>query len=187
VREVVLVVRNMRSPKVPSIVAAVEAAAPGRVVRVVDDLEALGGCPLIVSASNTPGPLIHPRHLGRGPTVICDISLPADVSDAVTLERPDVLVVTGGVVRLPLDTGFSIGGVPLPPGHVFACMAETLLMGLEGTWKATSVGPVTAESVRHAMAMAEKHGFTVGDVGANTSASRLMGLGYAQHQRPRTA
>lgn len=187
VREVVLVVRNLRSPKIAPIVAAVEAAAPGRVVRVVDDLAALTGCPLIVSASNTPEPLIHPRHLGRGPAVICDISLPADVSDAVAAERPDVLVVTGGVVRLPLDTHFSVGGVPLPPGHVFACMAETLLMGLEGTWKATSIGPVTAESVRHAMAMAEKHGFTVGDVGANTSAARLMGLGSSQHQRPRTA
>ncbi|HEY7037660.1 MAG TPA: aminotransferase class III-fold pyridoxal phosphate-dependent enzyme [Methylomirabilota bacterium] len=187
VREVVLVVRNLRSPKIPPIVAAVEAAAPGRVVRVVDDLAALAECPLIVSASNTPEPFIYPRHLGRGPVVICDISLPADVADVVARERPDVLVVTGGVVRLPLDAEFSIGGIPLPRGHVFACMAETLLMGLEGTWKATSVGPVTVESVRHAMAMAEKHGFTVGDVGVNISASRLMGQGYAQHQRPRTA
>jgi acetylornithine/succinyldiaminopimelate/putrescine aminotransferase/predicted amino acid dehydrogenase len=187
VREIVLVVRNLRSPKIPPIVAAVQAAAPGRAVRVVDDLSALADCPLIVSASNTPEPFIYPRHLGRGPVVICDISLPADVSDAVALERPDVLMVTGGVVRLPLDANFAIGGIPLPRGHVFACMAETLLMGLEGTWKATSIGPVTVESVRHAMAMAEKHGFTVGDVGVNTSASRLMGLGYAQHHRPRTA
>jgi hypothetical protein len=37
------------------------------------------------------------------------------------------------------------------------------------------------------MAMAEKHGFTVGDLGVNASAARMMGLGYAQHQRPRTA
>jgi predicted amino acid dehydrogenase len=152
---------------------------------VVDDLKALADCSLIVSASNTPEPLIAPRHLGRGPVVVCDISLPADVSDDVARERPDVLVVTGGVVRLPHDADFSIGGIPLPRGHVFACMAETLLMGLEGTWKATSVGPVTVESVHHAMAMAEKHGFTVGDVGINSSASRFMSLGYAQHRRSR--
>jgi predicted amino acid dehydrogenase len=187
VREVVLIVRNLRSPKIAPIVAAVREASPQRAVRVVDDLAAMADCPLIVAASNTPEPLIHPEHVGPGPVVICDISLPSDVAPEVVPERPDVLVVTGGVVRLPQDDDFSIGGVPLPGGHVFACMAETLLMGLEQTWEHGSVGSVTAESVRHAMAMAEKHGFAVGDIHANTSASRLMSLGYAQHRRRRTA
>ena len=187
VGEVVLVVRNLRSPKLAPILAAVRAAAPRRVVHAVDNLAALADCPLIVSASNTPKPLIYPNHLGPGPVVICDISLPPDVAEEVALERPDVLVVTGGVVRLPLDEDFSIGGIPLARGHVFACMAETLLMGLEGTWDHGSVGPVTVESVQHAMAMAEKHGFVVGDIHVNTSVSRLRGLGYAQHQRDRTA
>jgi acetylornithine/succinyldiaminopimelate/putrescine aminotransferase/predicted amino acid dehydrogenase len=186
VREVVLVVRSLRSSKLAPVLARLRVAAPDTVIRVVDDLAALADCPLIVAASNTPRPLIYPNHLGRGPTVICDISLPSNVAEEVASECPNVLVVKGGVVRLPLDKDFAIGGIPLAPGHVFACMAETLLMGLEGTWEHGSIGPVTVEGVQQAMAMAEKHGFTLGDIHADASASGLMGLGYARHHRRRT-
>jgi predicted amino acid dehydrogenase len=179
VREVVLVARNLRSSKLAAVQAAVRAAAPETAVRIADDLAALAECPLIVAASSSPEPLIHPEHLGRGPAVICDISLPSDVADAVALERPDVPVVKGGVVRLPLDPGFSIGGVPLARGHVFACMAETLLLGLEETWQLGSVGPVNVEGVRRAMAMAGKHGFTLGDIHENGAGSRPMGADHA--------
>jgi acetylornithine/succinyldiaminopimelate/putrescine aminotransferase/predicted amino acid dehydrogenase len=174
VRELVLMVRR-RSPKLGSVLAELRAVAPDVTVRVVDHPAALADCPLIVAASNTPEPLIYPEHLAAGPVVICDISLPSNVAEAVTLECPNVLVVKGGVVRLPLDHDFSIGGVPLSHGHVYACMAETLLMGLEGSI-AGSVGPVTVEGVRRSMAMAHKHGFTLADIRANGAASGLMGV-----------
>jgi predicted amino acid dehydrogenase len=187
VREVMLVVRTLRHAKLAPILAAVREAAPDVSVRVVDDLAALADCSLIVTASSTPAPLIYPSHLGRDPVAICDISLPANVADEVALECPNVLVVQGGVVRLPFDDHFAIGGVPLPPGHVFACMAETLLMGLEDRWDHTSTGAVTVASVRHAMAMAEKHGFTLGDIHAGASAAGFMGAAYARHHRPQAA
>ena len=160
------------------------ATAPGVPVRVIENPADLAQCQLIVAASNTPEPLIYPEHLGSGPVVICDISLPSNVAEAVTLECPNVLIVKGGVVRLPLDPHFSIGGIPLAPGHVYACMAETLLMGLEGSTDG-SVGPVSVDAVRRAMAMAEKHGFTLADLHAHGAASGLMGVAYARH-RPRT-
>jgi acetylornithine/succinyldiaminopimelate/putrescine aminotransferase/predicted amino acid dehydrogenase len=181
VRELVLLVRR-RSPKLGSVLAELRATAPDVPVRVVDDPADLAHCQLIVAASNTPEPLIYPEHLGSGPVVICDISLPSNVAEAVTLECPNVLVVKGGVVRLPLDPNFSIGGIPLMPGHVYACMAETLLMGLEGSAEG-SVGPVSVEGVRRAMAMAEKHGFTLADIHTNGAASGLMGVAYARHRR----
>ena len=183
VREVVLVVRRRGSSKLNAVLAGVRAAAPGARVRVVDDLTALAECPLIVAASSTPEPLIYPEHIGPGPVVICDISLPSNVADAIRLECPNVLVVQGGVVRLPLDHDFAIGGVPLARGHVYACMAETLLMGLEGLSTHGSIGPVTVAGVRSAMAMADKHGFTLADIHANGAASGLMGAAYAHRSR----
>ncbi len=183
VREVVLVVRNLRSAKVAPTVAAVRAAAPGSMVRVVDDLAVLADCPLIVTASSTPAPLIHPHHVGRGPVVICDISLPSNVAEDVEQECANVRVVQGGVVRLPFDAGFAIGGVPLAPGHVFACMAETLLMGLEDRWDHPSTGPVTVASVQHAMAMAHKHGFTLADLETNGSACEYLAAASGAHHR----
>jgi predicted amino acid dehydrogenase len=96
--------------------------------------------------------------------VICDISVPSDVSDSVARERPDIHIFRGGVVRLPLDPDFEIGGISLPRGHSLACMAETLLMGLEGADTHWSVGPVTASGVRQTMAAAERHEFRVADL-----------------------
>jgi acetylornithine/succinyldiaminopimelate/putrescine aminotransferase/predicted amino acid dehydrogenase len=187
VGEVILIVRNLGFSKLTPLLAALAAAAPGARVRVVDDLAALADCPLIVTASSTPAPLIHPHHLGRDPVVICDISLPSNVADEVALECPNVRVVQGGVVRLPLDETFAIGGIPLAPGHVFACMAETLLMGLEDRWEHASIGPVTVAGVQHAMAMAAKHGFVLGDLPEQVSASGHMGVGHARHQRRNAA
>jgi hypothetical protein len=61
-------------------------------------------------------------------------------------------------------------------------MAETLLMGLEGSTHG-SVGPVTVEGVRRAMAMADKHGFTLADIRADGAASGLMGAAYTRPHR----
>jgi predicted amino acid dehydrogenase len=110
------------------------------------------------------GDLIQPWHLGNGPVVICDISMPSDVAPSMSRERPDVLVIPGGIVRLADNDGLVIGGLNLKPGHALACMAETLLMGLEGMTSHGSYGAITAEGVQQMMALAEKHGFVLGDI-----------------------
>ena len=164
VKELVLVVRSVTSPKIRPLLAKLRAAAPQVRVSVVEDLAAISRCQLIVAASNSPEPLIYPRHLADGPVAICDISLPSDVSEQVRRIRPDVLVIRGGVVRLPFNDDFAIGGIALPRGHALACMSETLLMGLEGLRSNGSVGPVTEEGVRRTLAWADKHGFALADL-----------------------
>jgi acetylornithine/succinyldiaminopimelate/putrescine aminotransferase/predicted amino acid dehydrogenase len=164
IEELVLVVRSLASPKLKPLLTRLRDVAPRCRVRVVEDIDAISRCQLIVAASNVPEPLIFPRHLADGPVAICDISLPSDVSDEVRVERPDVLVIRGGIVRLPCNDDFSIGGIALPRGHALACMSETLLMGLEGLSSDGSVGPVTAEGVQRTLRWAEKHGFRLGDI-----------------------
>jgi acetylornithine/succinyldiaminopimelate/putrescine aminotransferase/predicted amino acid dehydrogenase len=182
VRELVLVVRTVTSPKIKPLLAKIRAAAPHVRVTVADDIAAIARCQLIVTASNEPEPLIYPRHLADGPVAICDISLPSDVSDEVRRFRPDVLVIRGGIVRLPRNADFSIGGIALPPGHALACMSETLLMGLEGVRANGSVGPVTEDGVRRTLAWAEKHGFRLGDLrltAGPAGATEELRRGYA--------
>jgi len=164
VSELVLVVRSLASPKLRSLLGRLRVAAPDVPVRVVEDISAISRCQLIVAASNVPDPLIYPQHLADGPVAICDISLPSDVSPEVWAERPDVLVIRGGVVQLPRNKDFAIAGISLPKGHALACMSETLLMGLEGLSSNGSVGPVTEEGVRRTLRWAEKHGFRLGDI-----------------------
>lgn len=178
VAEVNLFVRNLASSKLNSVLKEIRQAAPQTPVKIFDSLEALSRCELIVSASNAPEPLIYPHHLAAGPVVICDISLPPDVSEEVRVERPDVLVVQGGVVLLPDNDDFSVGGIFLPEGHVFACMGETLLMGLESDFAGSS-GRVTAAGVETAMAIAERHGFQLGAFCTSSPFHRARSLSSA--------
>jgi predicted amino acid dehydrogenase len=163
VPELVLVVRDVTAPKVSAVCTQIRAVAADVKISVVDDPDALRECNLIVTASNAAQPLIHPRHLSSRPTAICDISVPTDVAPSVHTERPNVLVIQGGNVRLPHDPEFQILGLPLEKGHVFACMAETLLMGLEGPALRGSLGALSFKDVETALACAAKHGFVLGD------------------------
>lgn len=135
------------------------AAAP---VVVSADLADLRSARLIVAATNSAAPVILPEHVADGPVVICDLAVPTDVDPSVAA-RSDVRVIRGGLVAVPNDPAFVIGGLPLPRGHAFACMAETLLLGLVGVREHFSYGPVRPEQVRQAMAWAAAHGFALGD------------------------
>lgn len=90
--------------------------------------------------------------------------MPSDISAAVIRERPDALVIPGGIVRLP-DPDLSLEGLDIQPGHVLACLAETLLMGLEGATTHGSFGAITPEGVQNILALSDKHGFALADLG----------------------
>ncbi|MGH9346496.1 MAG: aminotransferase class III-fold pyridoxal phosphate-dependent enzyme [Vicinamibacterales bacterium] len=163
VRRLVLVTRPGCTGRCRTLAARLRDVAPCTELHVTDSLDVLRTCPLIVSASNAPEPVVYLRHLGPHPTVICDVSLPSDVAEEVTAGRGDVVVLNGGVVRLPCDPDLVIPGLPLAPGHVYACLAETLLMGLDGITSHGSYGPLTPECVEWALALADKHGFALAE------------------------
>ena len=162
VQEIVLVARQLNSPQLEKAIVKIRQMAPDIKIHITDRVAELASCSLIVTASNATQPLIYPEHLGNHPVVICDISVPADVATSVSLERPDVLVIKGGVVCLPHNQDLLISGIPLEAGHTFACMSETLLMGLEGITDYGSYGAIAPEQVVWALSMAKKHGFVLG-------------------------
>ena len=67
----------------------------------------------------------------------------------------------GGIVRPPLDPDWSVPGIPLAAGEMYACMAETVLMALDGATSNGSYGALSADRVRETRAMACRHGFDV--------------------------
>ncbi|WP_437762661.1 aminotransferase class III-fold pyridoxal phosphate-dependent enzyme [Sorangium sp. So ce281] len=118
---------------------------------------------VIMGATNSAKPVIFPEHLGKGPIVICDIAIPHDVDDSVVRERPDVTVIQGGIVKLPLNPDFKVRGIPLPPGRSFACMAETIILGLSGIKKSPSRGHISKVQVKKLAKLAHIHGFELAD------------------------
>ena len=109
----------------------------------------------VTSAVDTvvPGEALKPG------AVVCDVARPRDVSKKVAKERPDVLVIEGGAVEVPgpVDFHFNFG---FPPKTAYACMAETMILALEGRYESYTLGrELTVAQVREMAALGKKHGF----------------------------
>jgi predicted amino acid dehydrogenase len=113
---------------------------------------------VVLSTTSAARSIIQPQHFKRG-AIVCDVALPPDVSPQVARERNDVLVIEGGVVDVPgeVDFNFDFG---LPPGKAYACMAETMVLALEGRYESYSLGKrIQVGQVREMAQLARKHGF----------------------------
>jgi predicted amino acid dehydrogenase len=135
-----------------------------RPVVTTDDLMCLKEADVIVTGTNSSEPVIFPQHLSERPVVICDIAVPSDVAPSVLSDRPHARVVSTGVIALPAgcDIDFRVTG--LARGRVFACLAETLLLGLEGITRSYSYGDVRPSDVSEIAAIASRHGFELAPV-----------------------
>ncbi len=124
----------------------------------LDRASVLPDCDVVLTATSSTEPLVQPGMLKAG-AIVCDLSRPSNTSRSVAVERPDVLVIDGGVVEvhkrphLGIDFGF-------PCGLAYACMAETMLLGLERHYQDTSIGvDLSVETLAMVGALARKHGF----------------------------
>jgi predicted amino acid dehydrogenase len=121
-------------------------------------VEAIGEAHLIISATSAGRPIIYPRHLRPG-AIVCDVAQPPDVSPRVASERGDVLVIEGGLVRVPGEPDFHFN-FRLPPGLAFGCMAETIALALEGRFRDYTLGKeIEIGKVEDIEMIAERHGF----------------------------
>lgn len=160
VGEVLLVGRPGSSgaeSRLAQVQARVEVAGARR-VRTSTCLEDVREACMVLSTTSAAEPIIEPEHLKQG-AVVCDVALPPDVSPRVAHEREDVLIIKGGVVDVPgeVDFGFDFG---LPAGKAYACMAETMVLALDGRYESFSLGKrVWVEQVLEIAELARKHGF----------------------------
>lgn len=146
----VLVGRNLERTK------AVAAELPN--AEATTSIEELRNADAIVTVTSEDAAIIMPEHLKSG-AVVCDVARPRDVSVRVSKERPDVLVIEGGVVRVPgeVEFGFDFG---FPPHTAYACMSETMMLALEGRAESFTLGKdVSVAQVDETSRLAAKHGF----------------------------
>ena len=129
-----------------------------REVHISTEIMDVAKAQVVVTVTSAGGNLIQPEMLRRG-AVVCDVSRPRDVSHHVIQVRDDVLVIDGGLVRVPgeVDFGFNYG---LPPHLTYGCLAETMALAFEGRFEDYSIGKaLSVEQVREIDALATKHGF----------------------------
>jgi len=139
--------------------AVADELPPGTNIRVSTDLDALlPQADIVVTVTSAVDAVIQPQHLKSG-SVVCDVARPRDVSVRVAQQRDDVLVIEGGVVAVPgaVEFGFNFG---FPPRTSYACMAETMILALEGRYESYSLGKeLELDKVREIGQLAAKHGF----------------------------
>ena len=92
-------------------------------------MDAVRDADLVLILTSASDALLRGEHLKRG-AVVLDDTQPRNTDPALATERPDVLVVDGGVAEIP---GIDVrGDIGLPRGLAYACLCETMLMALDG-------------------------------------------------------
>jgi len=89
--------------------------------------------------------------------VITDVARPLDLSPEDVAKRPDVLVIESGEIELPGNP--EMGNIGLPHKVAYACLAETIVLALEGRFEIFTIGrDIEWEKVREIYKLGLKHG-----------------------------
>ena len=115
---------------------------------------------VVIAVTSAVDFIIDPADLKSG-AVVCDVARPRNVSRNVSAQRNDVLVIEGGVIHVPgnVDFHFNFG---FPPQTCFACMAETMILALEGRYENFTLGRnLVPSQIDTISGLAKQHGFTL--------------------------
>ncbi|MBM3382390.1 MAG: hypothetical protein FJY29_08115 [Betaproteobacteria bacterium] len=133
--------------------------SPRTVVHVrTDPNEELEDTDLIVTAtSNQRGQVLDIMRVKPG-AVICDCSRPLDIRPEEARRRPDVLLIESGEIDLPGPVRMNVD-IGLPKPSVYACLAETVLLTMEGRYETFSLSrQLQLERVKEIYQLGLKHG-----------------------------
>jgi predicted amino acid dehydrogenase len=112
---------------------------------------------VVVTATSGAGKRVLDIMAVKPGCVITDVARPLDLSEEDVAKRPDVLVVESGEIELPGDVRMK--NIGLPTGVVYACMAETVVLALEGRYESYTVGRnIEWEKVKEVYRLGLKHG-----------------------------
>ncbi len=190
VPSVVLIAQNRK--RLEALRERIQEEAGAEVTVQTDPRTGVADADIVLAVTSAPRVLIEPEDLKPG-AVVCDVARPRNVSQAVYQYRDDVLVIDGSVIEVPgeAEFGFDFG---YPPRTCEACMAETMILALEGRYENFSLGrDLTVEQVEEIARLADKHGFrlaafrrlerTLPDAEVDRIRDRARGVGLAGSPR----
>ena len=112
---------------------------------------------MIVTATSGAGKKVLDIMKVKPGCVITDVARPLDLPPDEVAKRPDVLVIESGEIRLPGKV--SMKNIGLPKNVAYACLAETIVLALDGRFENFTVGRnIEWEKVREIYRLGRKHG-----------------------------
>ena len=125
--------------------------------------DALPEVDLIVTATSAAGHKVLDIMRVKPGCIITDVARPLDMSAEDVAKRPDILVIESGEVELPGEVRMK--DIGLPDGVVFACLAETIVLALEGRYENFTVGRnLSWPKVKEIYRLGIKHGMKLATI-----------------------
>jgi predicted amino acid dehydrogenase len=129
-----------------------------RVTCSIDYEPLLADMDMIVTSTSGAGKKILDITKVKPGCVITDVARPLDLPPEEVAKRPDVLVIESGEIELPTKVR-GMKSIGLPPNVIYACLAETIVLALEGRFEVFTVGRDTEwEKVKEIYKLGLKHG-----------------------------
>jgi predicted amino acid dehydrogenase len=117
----------------------------------------IAGMDMIVTATSGAGKKVLDIMKVKPGCVITDVARPLDLPPDEVAKRPDVLVIESGEIHLPGNV--SMKNIGLPKNVAYACLAETIVLALEGRFENFTIGRnIEWERVREIYRLGRKHG-----------------------------
>ena len=135
-----------------------EETPDAKVIATTDYEQYLGEMDMIVTSTSGAGKKILDIMKVKPGCVITDVARPLDLPASEVAKRDDVLVIESGEIELPSDVEMerSLG---LPKNVMYACLAETIVLALEGRFEVFTIGRNTEwEKVKDIYRLGLKHG-----------------------------
>ncbi len=112
---------------------------------------------VIVTATSGAGKTVLDITRVKPGCIITDVARPLDLSPEDVAKRPDVLVIESGEIELPGNP--EMKSIGLPHKVAYACLAETIVLALEGRFEVFTIGrDIEWEKVKEIYKMGLKHG-----------------------------
>jgi len=161
VKKVILVAR--REQQLVDFSQSIKSSSRAEIVCTTSVRTATREAEIVLSVASAITTLIDHNELRPG-SIVCDVAFPAGISRDIWKYRKDVLVFEGGMAAWHGET--QIENLPSllkfnPHGMLHGCLAETILLALEGRYMSFSKGRglITEESIAEIQSLATQHGF----------------------------
>ena len=179
---------SIEPAKLLALKADIERENPRATIHVGADAdEHIADMDVIVTATSGAGKKVLDIMKVKPGAVITDVARPLDLSADDVAKRPDVLVIESGEIELPGDP--QMKGIGLPKGVAYACLAETIVLALEGRYETFTVGRnIEWEKVKEIYRLGLKHGMTlaaisgVNGVYTDSDLARIRELALAKRE-----
>jgi acetylornithine/succinyldiaminopimelate/putrescine aminotransferase/predicted amino acid dehydrogenase/acyl carrier protein len=160
-------------------------------ILITDSSYSIGYADIVVTATNTLANICEAKGFKQS-AIICDLSRPKSISRIVAVERPDLLIIDGGLITLPNRP--DIGCFGIDKGLAYACMAETMLLTFGKHFEHTSLGAnISMTEIDLLNSLANQFGFEIdqlqsfGETFTDQRFEELIELKNAQHSKTKVA